>query len=80
MILFKKKKTINIIFMNLLAHFIKQNFKKILRVDPELWGCTIFGPKMTHLPQMKIFSEKPLIVTSIYLLTPFIVQNLKKNT
>ena len=25
-------------------------FKKILMLDPEFWGCTIFGPKMVHLP------------------------------
>ena len=35
--------------MYLLAPFILQNFKKILRADPELWGCAIFGPKMAHL-------------------------------
>ena len=23
-------------------------FKKLLRVDPELWGCAIFGPKISH--------------------------------
>ena len=43
--------------MYLLAPFILQNFKKILRADPELWGCTIFGPKMVHLPQTKLFLE-----------------------
>ena len=26
-------------------------FKKILPADPELWGCTIFGPKMAHFPK-----------------------------
>ena len=41
-------KIINIILIYLLAPFIVQNFKKILPVDPELWGCTIFGPKMDH--------------------------------
>ena len=30
------------------APFILQNFEKILRADPELWGCAIFGPKMAH--------------------------------
>ena len=43
------KKTTNKIFMYLLTPFILQNFKKILRADPELWGCAIFGPKMAHL-------------------------------
>ena len=42
------EKTIKIIFICLSAPFIVQNFKKILTADPELWGCTIFGPKMTH--------------------------------
>ena len=32
-------------------------FKKILTADPELRGCTIFGPKMVHLPQTKFFLE-----------------------
>ena len=36
--------------MYLLAPSILQNFKKILRPDPELCGCTIFGIKMVHLP------------------------------
>ena len=44
-------KIINIILIYLLAPFIDQNFKKILPVDPELWGCTIFGPKMAHFPK-----------------------------
>ena len=35
--------------MYLLATFILQNSKKILRADPELWGCAIFGSKMAHL-------------------------------
>ena len=53
-------------------------FKKILTADPELWGCTIFGPKMVHLPQ--IFFWKIINIILIYLLAPFIVQNLKKNS
>ena len=43
--------------MYLWAPFIWQNFKKILRVDPELWGCTIFGPKMVHLLQTIFFGK-----------------------
>ena len=35
--------------MYLLAPFIMQNFKKILRANREFWGCAIFGPKMAHL-------------------------------
>ena len=34
--------------MYLLAPFILQNFKKILRAHPELRGCAIFRPKMGH--------------------------------
>ena len=37
--------------MYLLAPFILQNFKKILRADPELQGCATFWPKMAHLYQ-----------------------------
>ena len=40
--------------MYLLAPFILQNFKKILRAYPELWGCAIFGPKMAHLCWQKL--------------------------
>ena len=50
--------------MYLLAPFILQNFKKILRADPELWGCAIFGPKMAHLPWTKFFWYKPLLLLS----------------
>ena len=49
--------TIIITFIYPLALFIGQNFKKILTADPELWGCTIFGPKMVHLPQTNFFLE-----------------------
>ena len=50
--------TIIITFIYLLALFIGQNLKKkILAADPELWGCTIFGPKIVHLPQTKSFLE-----------------------
>ena len=39
----------------LLAPFTVQNFKKILPVEPELWGCKIFGPKRTHFPKWEFF-------------------------
>ena len=42
--------TLIITFICLLALFIGQNSKKILTADPQLCGCTIFGPKMVHLP------------------------------
>ena len=31
--------------------------KKILTVDPELWGCTIFGPKIAHFPKWEFFQK-----------------------
>ena len=52
-------------------------FKKILAADPELWGCAIFGPKMVHLLQTNFF-WKIINIILIYLLVPFIGQNLKK--
>ena len=42
-------------------------FKEILTTDPELWGRTIFGPKMVHLPQT-IFFWKIINIILIYLL------------
>ena len=36
-------------------HYAK--FKKILTADPELWGCTIFGFIIVHLPQTIFFLE-----------------------
>ena len=50
-------KIIDIILIYLLAPLIVQNFYKILPVDPELWGCAIFGPKMAHFPKWEFFSE-----------------------
>ena len=53
---FFSRKTTNKIFMYILAPFILQNFKKILRANPELWGYAIFGTKMAHLSWTKFFS------------------------
>ena len=61
---------ITVTFIYLLALLIGQNFKKILTADPELWKCTIFGPKMVHLT--KKFFWKIINITLIYLLAPFI--------
>ena len=61
--------------MYLLASFILQNLKKILRADPEFWGCVIFGPKMAHLSITKLFLVQTIIISFIYLLALFIVQN-----
>ena len=52
---FFSRKTTNKIFMHLLGPFVLQNFKKILRADPELRRCSILGPKMTHLSWTKSF-------------------------
>ena len=49
-----------------LAPFILQNFKKILRADPELRRCGIFRPKMAHL-LWTIF----LVQNIIYLLSTY---------
>ena len=50
--------------MYLLVPFILENFKEILRANPELWGCAIFGPKMDHLSWTKCFWYKPLLLLS----------------
>ena len=55
------RKIVNINSMYLLDPSIMQNSKKFLGVDTDFWGCTIFGPKMAHLPQMSSFSDKTLI-------------------
>ena len=47
--------------------------KKVLTVNPELWECIIFGPKMVHLPQ-KCYLKKIIKIIFIYLLAPFIMQ------
>ena len=64
--------------MDLLAPFILQKFKNILRADPQLWGCAIFRPKIAHLSWTKSFLAETIAITLIYLLALFIVQNLKK--
>ena len=50
-------RTINITFIYLLTPFIVQNFKKIPPADLGLWGCAIFGPKITHLPKWEFFQK-----------------------
>ena len=35
----------------------RQNLKKLLPADPELWGYAILGSKITHFPKWKFFSE-----------------------
>ena len=53
--------TINTTLVCILALFIMQNLKKILTVDPELWGCAIFRSKIAQLAKWEFFSENPLI-------------------
>ena len=43
--------------MYLLAPFILENFKKILRAIPDLLGCAIFGNKMAHLSWTIFFGK-----------------------
>ena len=62
-------------------------FEAILTVDPELWECAIFGPKMVHLPpiffgkSIKSFSStyQPLLLCKIrsrvMRMRNFLVQN-----
>ena len=45
----------------------------------EFWGCTIFGPKMVHLPFPNFF-WKIININLIYLLALFMVQNFIKNS
>ena len=54
-------------------------FKKNLTGDSDLWGCTIFGPKMVHLPFPNFF-WKIININLIYLLALFMVQNFIKNS
>ena len=73
-------KIVNITSIYILTPFRVQIFKKFLRGDPELWGWTIFGSKLVHLPQTRTFLGKIIKTIFIYLLSPFIVQNFKKNS
>ena len=61
---FFSRKTTNKVFMYLLVPFILQNFKKILRNNPQLWRCAILGPKMFHLSWTKFFWYKLLLLLS----------------
>ena len=59
------KKIINILFIYQQVPFIKQNFQKSFAVDPELWGCTIFGPKMVHFPKWEFFFSENLLMSLV---------------
>ena len=74
---FFSRKTSNKIFMHLLAPFILQNFKKILRADYE--DVLFSGPKSPIWHEQNFFGTNHYsIITFIYLLALFMVQNLKK--
>ena len=60
--------------MYLLAPFILQNFKKILRADPELWDVPFSGPKWPIYSE-QVFLVQTIIINFIYVLALFIVQN-----
>ena len=49
------REIITLILIYLLAPFIVQNLKKVFPVDPKLWGCAFFGPKMAHFPKWELF-------------------------
>ena len=49
------RKTINIIFMPLLAPFIVQNRKTILTTDSELWSHVILDIKWSICPKQEFF-------------------------
>ena len=62
--------------MYLLAAFILQNFKKILRAD--LMRMCHFRVQNDPFVLNEIFLVQTIIITFIYLLALFIAQNLKK--
>ena len=62
-----------------IGRFHCEKFKKILTTDPELWRWSILGPKWSICPKL-FFFWKIITTILIYLLAPFIVQNLKKKT
>ena len=65
-----------------ISPFHSAKFWKILRGNPELWGCAIFGPKIAQFVLNNFFFLVQTIfsITFIYILAVFIVQNLKRIT
>ena len=69
------------IFIFLLHSIMLQSLKNILRVDPMIYVCIIFGPQ---LYQNFLFSPKEEFFGILHssdfhlLLVPYIIQNLKK--
>ena len=77
MIFFLKKQLKN--FHAVISPFHSAKFKKNSYSWSRVRRCTIFGPKMAHLSFTIFFWYKPLLLlSSVYLLALFIVQNLKK--
>ena len=68
--------TIIITFINLLALFIVQNFKKILQRIQNYEDMPFWGPKWSICPKQFLLGIINIIL--IYLLGPFIGQNLQK--
>ena len=78
---FLEKKLIKVSCTHILAPFILQNFRKILRAYPELGRCSIFEPKIVHFSWTKFCGTNHYYYfTFIYLLPLFIVQNLWRNS
>ena len=70
------REIITLILIYLLAPFIVQNLKKILPVDPKLWGCAFFGPKMAHFPKWELFL-KPCSRALFLLFMPIYIPKIK---
>ena len=68
------RKSINVIFIYLFPLFIVNFFKKIFRVNPELWQRVIFGGKWPNSPELDFFG-KTLNIFLMYFFVSFTVQN-----
>ena len=64
--------------MCLLAPFILQNFKRIVRADQSYQDVPFLGTKWPICSEQFFFLVQTIIITFIYLLAVFIVQNLQK--
>ena len=65
---FLEKKKVNIFSSTYWPSSLSKIFKKILGANPELWGCAIYEPKMTHLPKQEFFFFTNLLMKVV----PFI--------
>ena len=57
---------LNIIFTCLSTSFIMQNVKKTLCINPKLWECIIFRPKIACFPWKRIFFRKSISKTCCF--------------